>query len=173
MKKLLVLITVLALIAALVVPMAVSASVPLTSSNSVTVTGNMVAPTIALYVPNTFGFSQFAEGDNFANSGAGSVSFAPGSDQHATWTLSATSTTPYDTGKMYSNDTSLFLATPMEVSFDNATWGSLPTGETTPASTNTSSSFSLYAYQNVTQADILNGSGTYSIVVNLMATVAP
>ena len=172
MKKILVLVAVLALAAALVVPMAVSA-VPLTSSGSVTVQGEMVAPTIALTAPANFDFGTFKVGDNFAESYPGSVAFVPGSDQNATWTLSASSTSPYTAGEMYSTDTAQLLATPMEVSFDNATWGSLPTGVTTPSTSNLNVAFNLYAYQKITTADVLNGSGTYYIVVNLMATVNP
>ena len=146
---------------------------PITSSGSVQIQGEMVAPTIALTAPANFDFGTFKVGDNFAESYPGSVAFVPGSDQNATWTMSASSTSPYTAGEMYSTDTAQLLATPMEVSFDNATWGSLPTGVTTPSTSNLNVSFNLYAYQKITTADVLNGSGTYFIVVNLMATVTP
>jgi hypothetical protein len=132
----------------------------------------MVAPTIALTTPTDFAFPTFAEGDNWAQSYAGYVTFAPGSDQNATWTLSATSTAPYTSGQMYCSALNNFLVNPMDVSL-GAGYAGLPGGVATSPSTNTNASFILYAHQYVTQSDILFGSGTYSIVVNLMATVNP
>ena len=171
-EKIIILVTVLALIAALVVPMAVSAD-PISSSGTVTVQGEMVAPTITLTAPGPFDFGQFAEGLNAANSQAGYVQFAPGSDQFATWALSATSTAPYTAGEMYCSALNNFLSTQMAVSLDGSNYAYLSGGVTTAPSTSANSTFYLYAHQNVTQADILVGSGTYSIVVNLMATVTP
>lgn len=146
---------------------------PITSSGSVQIQGEMVAPTITLTAPGPFDFGQFAEGLNAANSQAGYVQFAPGSDQFATWALSATSTAPYTAGEMYCSALNNFLSTQMAVSLDGSNYAYLSGGVTTAPSTSANSTFYLYAHQNVTQADILVGSGTYSIVVNLMATVTP
>ena len=173
MKKILVLVAVLALVAAMVVPLAAYAAVPLTSSGTVIVTGEMVAPTITLSAPAQFAFPQFVEGPNTTNSGAGSVVFNPGSDQNAKWTLSATSSGGYILGEMYCSALSNMLVTPMQVSLDNVGWGNLPIGVTTAPSTNTNTTFYVYAYQVVTQADILVGSGTYTMTIDLMATVTP
>jgi hypothetical protein len=146
---------------------------PIYSSGSVIVTGEMVAPTITLSAPSPFAFPQFVEGVNTTNSGAGNVTFNPGSDQFAKWTLSATSSGGYILGEMYCSALSNMLATPMQVSLDNVNWGNLPTGVTTAPSIVTNSTFYVYAYQVVTQADILIGSGTYTMTIDLMASVTP
>jgi len=179
MKKILVLVAVLALVAALVVPLAASAAATITASSNVIVQGAMVAPTIGLTVPSGVDFGQFKVGDNYAQSpNVGTVTFAAGSDQSAQWTLQAYSMNDgagadYSSGLMYSPQTLMQLTTPMKVSFDNAAWGALSGGVTTALSNSASFSYYLYAYQSVTTAEVLNGSGTYYMIVNLMATVTP
>jgi hypothetical protein len=177
-KKLLALAIVLALVAALVVPMAVSAAVPLTASENVTVFGATVAPTIGLSSLADFAFSTFQVGDNYTHSGELDVTFAPGSDQYATWTLSAFSQNDgsgadYSSGLMYCQALANQLGSQMQVSLNGISYANLPGGVTTSASTATSAAFYVYAYQNVTKADVLAGSGTYTMIVNLMATVTP
>jgi hypothetical protein len=122
--------------------------------------------------------AQFKVGDNWAESDAGTVTFGAGSDQFATWSLSAFSQDDgangnFSSGDMYSWDTTTPLSTAMEVSLDGSNYASLPTGVATTASTSTYSNFNVYAYQSVTKTDVLNGSGTYWMIINLMATVTP
>jgi hypothetical protein len=65
------------------------------------------------------------------------------------------------------------LGSQMQVSLNGSSYANLPGGVTTGASTATYAAFNVYAYQNVTKADVLAGSGTYTMIVNLMATVTP
>jgi hypothetical protein len=178
MKKILVLVTVLALVAALVLPLAASAAAPvLTSSGQVQITGNTVAPTISVTAPGPFGFGQFTVGDNYITGGAITVAFTPGSDPAATWALQVNSQNDgvqgdFSGGQMYSWDVSNYLTHAMQVSLGGS-YVNLPGGINTGNSNAASGSWTLYAYQNVTTGDVLVGNGTYYMIVSLMATVTP
>jgi hypothetical protein len=175
MKKLLVLVAVLALVAAMVVPMAAFADTGSTQINAET-----VGPSVQLTPPAFFDMGTLNVGRNPVTNSfvgvAGSVTFSQGSDAASTCVLSAISInagSPYDflNGCMYSANTSKYLNDPMYVTFDNITYAQLPGGvhmSILPGNT----PFNLGAVQ-VIQPTENPGVGTYYIVVTLNAVAAP
>ena len=181
MKKLLVLIGILALVAALVVPLAASAA-PLVGGD-VEATGVMVAPTVSITVPSGgISLGNFADGRNpstgydWSTVTFGTITLTLGSDAAATFTATANSVDDgygnFSAGKMFCAGIG-YLANPMYVSFGDTsnaaigTPGYLPTGAILTG--NASTNFSLGAAQEITSADAKKGAGTYYIYVQVSA----
>jgi hypothetical protein len=178
MKKLLALVAILALVAAMVVPMAVLA-IPAGSPQTaaINVQGAMVGPTVALTGPPTgIDFGQFAPGWNpspttFKDSGTGDVILTQNSDLSASFTLTATSNTFLDgSGRMYCSTLGNYLTDPMQVTFNDGTGtGYLAGGATLSSSTTGHNYFTVGAAQQIVAADGAIGAGEYSITVTLTA----
>lgn len=177
MRKIAILAIVAAVIALLVLPAAAFA-------DTTVVTGDVVGPTISITAPPQFSFGTFVIGWNpspttWMTSGDGNVTFDPGSDSAATWTISATSTIDasgnFTDGLMWSDSLGRYLAPgeAMYVSLDGgATYAQLPGGVTTaPSSASGVTTFQLSAQQYISHEDILAGAGTYRITVQLTASV--
>jgi hypothetical protein len=192
MKKLLALVAILALVAAMVVPMAAFAY---GGSSTVAVTADWVAPTVTFTAPG----SSINLGTLYPNTTtawgytgvAGSVSFVQGSDTGATYVLSVSSpiTGNWYDGHMQTSADWSYLANPLYVALgtessvgavnvdtDGATswtYGNLPAG---PASFTVPTTGVLYyfdvAAQQVMTAAIPTA-GTYGITINVNATYAP
>jgi hypothetical protein len=185
MKKILALVTVLALIAALVVPMTVSAA----TTAEVGATGNITAATVSLVYPGptpatsaNIPFGMLVVGRNPSSgwdttgTDYGTVTVVNNSDPNPTWTLSAFSNNDgggnFLGGAMYCTALGRYLDDAMYVSLNNgASYNTLPTGVTLTG--NTTTNVNLYAAQDVTQNDVNQGAGNYFIVVQLSVSVAP
>jgi hypothetical protein len=90
MKKILALVTVLALVAALVVPMAVSAAVGNTATATNYVSGDVVAPSIGITAPSVIAFGMFKLGSNvMASSPNGGLNITLNSANSVTWQVTA------------------------------------------------------------------------------------
>jgi hypothetical protein len=181
MKKLLVLVGILALVAAMVVPMAAFAA------QEIQATGTMVAPTVSITAPGAISFGTFTPGWNPSPttfkmaSSWGYVTLTNNSDSGASFTLTAKSDGTTDgnftLGEMYSNDTHNYLTEPMQVTFDTAgTAGFVASAPAfLPAAVHltgsSSGNYSFGAAQNISAADGLIGPGTYYINIILSAQV--
>jgi type 1 fimbria pilin len=179
MKKILVLVGVLALVAAMVVPMAALAN------PTVSVTGNVLAATVSLDYPGTptIPLGMFVVGRNpagtaWADTGAtfGTVTVVNNSDPNPTWTLTATSINDgvkdFSNGKMYCDGLGRYLDDALYVSLDGGTTAAqLPSGVS--ATGHATYSFRLSAAQIVSQNDVNYGTGNYYMIVQLNASIAP
>jgi hypothetical protein len=178
MKKILVLVTVLALVAALIVPMAV-----LADSANEQAQGNMVAPTITFTGPvGVIDFSTFAPGRNPAgtawqNGPTCDVVLTQNSDSNASYTLTAgalqdTSTYNFTAGKMW-NSTLGYMTDPMYITLDNgAHYAQLPgTVSVNGTAAGVNNYYTLGAAQVIESADGAKGPGQYFIWVQLTAQV--
>ena len=185
MKKILVLVAVLALVAAMVVPMAALATPagPAVVGGDVYASGVMVAPTVSITVPSGgISLGNFADGRNpsagydWSTASYGSITLTPGSDAAATFTATAYSISDgygnFADGKMFCAGIG-YLGTAMYVTFGDTsnaaigTPGYLPTGATLTGNANTN--FSLGAAQEITSTDAKMGAGTYYIYVQVSA----
>ena len=162
-----------------------------TPIGAVTVTGNVVAATVAIAYtgnPPTIGFGMFNELRNPASGWTstggdyGTVTVTPGSDASPSWTVNAFSEDDnsgnFANGKMYCAALTRYLDEAMYVDFslDNGgswgTYGQLHAG-TSVGGTNFTQNFWLGAAQNVSHADVVAGQGNYYIYVQLSAGVTP
>ena len=187
MKKILVLVTVLALVAALIVPMAVSAAgpsgPPVLAGSDIEAAGVMVAPSVTVTAPGPISFGNFVNGYNpssttwsWSTTTWGSVTLTNGSDAAASFTVTATpdnSKGDYSAGEMYCSGIG-YLSTPMVVTFGDSTntsmgtYGALPGGASFTG-TSSVAEFSLGANQQITSADAQKGAGTYIYYVQITA----
>jgi len=187
MKKILALVTVLALVAALVVPLAVSAA-----PQNIGVTGNWVAPTVTFNpTGSNIALGQLYSGWNPKSGydftgGYGSVAFAQNSDTGASCSLSVSSTSFGNTlGEMYNTNDTSYLSNPMAVELGTNTatgnvdadsgtkWtlGTLPNGPTVgiPSDGNTYY-FDIGAAQQITT---LPTAGAYVMTISVAAGFTP
>jgi hypothetical protein len=180
MKKLLVLVGIMALVAALVVPLAASAAPP---TATVAVSGDIVAAAVAMAYTGTpvINFGTFLEGRNPASgwpetADYGTVTITPNSDASPSWSVNAfTINDAYanNNGKMVSTGLVRYLDDALYVSLDGgATNAQLPNTETITGSS-LSANFRLSAAQNISHADVVAGQTTYTITVQLSAGVTP
>jgi hypothetical protein len=134
MKKLLALVAVLAMVAALVIPMAAFAEAG-PGTYPVTLSGNVpfVASVLLWNTPSNitqWGTSwtgnenggQLKVGDNYAQSTPGYINFTQGNDGMTGWKLVITMGTGYESGQMYSYDAvpAGFLPSPLQINMDNS-----------------------------------------------------
>lgn len=187
MKKILALVTVLALVAALIVPMAVSATTPTPAGSpvgggTVTVNGAMVAPSVGVTAPGPINFGPFKDGYNpssttwsWSTSTWGYVTLTDGSDAAATYTLSTAPDNTngnYSAGEMYCSGIG-YLSNTLQVTFGDSanspigTAGNMPTGATYTGSS--LSQFSLGANQLITSTDAQKGAGNYVYYIQIVA----
>jgi hypothetical protein len=186
-KKLLGLAIVLSLVAALIVPMAVSAAspsgAPVVAGTDIEATGVMVAPSVTVTAPGPISFGNFVNGQNpspstwaWSTATWGSVTLTNGSDAAASFMVTATpdnSKGDYSAGEMYCSGIG-YLSTPMVVTFGDSsntpmgTYGALPGGASFTG-TSSVSEFSLGANQTITSADAQKGAGTYIYYVQITA----
>jgi hypothetical protein len=196
MKKLLVLVAVLALVAAMIVPMAASATAGGSAgsaqlSGGVTVaTGSIVAPTVSVVAPSgNIAFGSFVPGWNptpttfvWSLSGTwGSVTLTDNSDPAASYVVTAQGYVggglDFSNGHMWSPSLGRDLDNPMQVAFGTATGSPAVIGAPgyLPAVTMTGNTpgttlFTLGAAQNVTTADAQAGAaGDYYFYIQLSA----
>jgi hypothetical protein len=161
MKKLFVLVAVLAMVAALVVPLAASAE-------TVVVSGTIPPMSLSIVTPSAISFGQFTLGENVAGSTNGEVHFNPGIDTGASWYLNATATY----GNMY-GDNYVYLTDPMYIkmilpSIQDTGWGVCPGGVSLNPETATSTYLNLYADQTIVKADVeLSSAATYTNTITL------
>jgi hypothetical protein len=159
------------------------------TSGTVMVTGNITAATVSLAYPGpnlttaaNIPFGMLVVGRNpgtgwdTTGTDYGTVTVVNNSDPNPTWTLSAFSNNDgggnFLGGAMYCNALSRYLDNAMYVSLNNgATYNQLPTGVTLTG--NVTTKVNLYAAQVVDQTDVNAGAGSYYIVVQLTASVAP
>ena len=193
MKKLLVLVGILALVAVMVVPMAAFAQNAGSAqlSGGVTVaTGSIVAPTVSVEAPSgTIAFGPFVPGWNptpttfvWSLSGTwGSVTLTDNSDPAASYVVTAQGYVggglDFSNGKMYSPSLSRDLDNQMQVAFGTATGSPAVIGTPgyLPAVTMTGNTpgttlFTLGAAQNVTTGDAQAGAASdYYFYIQLSA----
>ena len=176
MKKLLILVAVLALVAALVVPMTVSAAQG--GTGPVNITGDVVfvASQLTMVVPGNItqwsknswtsgdSYNWLTVGDNYGSGTPGSITFVQGNDGVTGWKLTTTLGTGYSLGKMYCYDSvNDFLPAELQLTIDsgaNVYDATLFNGWSTTGST--SSALTLGAKQVVGTTD---KAGTYSFVI--------
>jgi hypothetical protein len=155
MKKLLVLVTVLALVAALVIPMAVSADTPLS--------GFVTAPTISMTAPGAIDFTQFTFGvPDQKGPTAGTVVVVPGSANNVFWTVKATDVA-YGNGYMWTGaygTGGTHLTDPLYILVDGVNWNYANVNAAVTGSNN--GGFSFYAKQT---AEANDAAATYSDIV--------
>ena len=182
MKKILVLVAVLALVAVMVVPLAASAASP---PGQVTIVGTGNVPTsisLTLTAPTSginFGAFHMGLNDWQSTDNNGSVAFNPGIDTAASWSLWVYSGDyagqDYSLGAMYSADCASgarYLTNPMTVAFTGTPPGAaLPGGISMLDQTAISTTFGLSGQQTISLADAQAGQGNYSIVIQLYAQV--
>jgi hypothetical protein len=173
MKKLLVLVAVLALVAALVVPMAVSAGAPIVGDVNITGSVPSWPTTLTLNTPGTIDFSWFTVGLNSGNS-SGSVVYAQGNDGVTGWGL----TVKVDPGYLDPDDNvahmafpGTWLPSPIELSQGGAYYQFGAGNEFTySGSTDGTTPLALYAHQNV---NVTDKAGAYTMVVIYTLTPTP
>jgi len=139
MKKILVLVAVLALVAALVVPMAVSADTALS--------GYVTAPTISMTAPGGINFGQFTFGvADQQGPTTGSVAVVPNSANNVFWTVKATDAA-YGNGYLTTNGygSGTAMHDPLWIMVDGANWNYANVNA--PVSGSNSSTFGFYAKQ--------------------------
>jgi hypothetical protein len=198
MKKILALVTVLALVAALVVPMAVSAATGpvVTASPNVEVTGAVVAPTVAVTAPTTgislgtFVGTGWTNGGSYDWSSAdGTINITPNSYPNATATVTVQSK---DYGSPYGNFTNgcmydgRYMDYPLYVTVgdgslnpegsasylgDGSDAAAIGAGAATFTETADSAYYSLGAKQYVVSADLAAGPGNYTFYMTVTAQV--
>jgi hypothetical protein len=155
MKKLLVLVTVLALVAALIIPMAVSADTPLS--------GFVTAPTISMTAPGAIDFTQFTFGvPDQKGPMAGTVVVVPGSANNVFWTVKATDVA-YGNGYMWTGaygTGGTHLTDPLYILVDGVNWNYANVNAAVTGSNN--GGFSFYAKQT---AEANDAAATYSDIV--------
>jgi hypothetical protein len=173
MKKLLVLVAVLALVAAMIAPMAAFAANP-----TVEATGLLPStPSLQFTAPSGgISFGSFVLDRNPAGTAwdytpnPGSVTLNPGILTDASWTLTASSAGFGDnSGRMWSDNTNRYLTAAMYITFNGTDFVQLPT---VLSMTGTASQSGIYlqAAQFVDRADAIAGYGTYYIIVSLSCT---
>ena len=185
MKKLLALVAILALVAAMVVPMAAFAAAagPLVGGGYVTATGVMVAPSVTVVAPGPIAFGDFHDGYNptsttwsWSTNTWGSVTLTNGSDAAASFIVYATPDNTngnFSAGEMYCTGIG-YLSNTMEVTFGDSgnlpigTYGYLPGGASFTG-TSSVAQFSLGANQKITSTDAAAGAGTYVYYVKITA----
>ena len=151
MKKILALVAVLALVAALVVPMAVSADGP------TQLTGAIVAPSITVTPPTAILFNTFTFGTpvTVESTGAGSVGVTFGSANDVNWSVTALDTA-FGNGYMYLGATSTHLTDPLLIASATSGWdyanGTGSGGTLTFTGTNVGT-FNFWAQQTAVPAD--------------------
>jgi len=149
-KKLLVLIGAMALVAALVVPMATSANAP-----TATVSGTMPGESITVTPPSAINFGTFVLGMNGPvqdyGGYAGSVTAFANS-----WTVDVTAN---NGGFMNSG---INLSNPLQISDGTIAWVGAGTGFSYSGNP---TALPFEAEQNITGADIAQGAGVYSITI--------
>jgi hypothetical protein len=167
MKKLLILVTVLALIAALVVPMAVSAN---TVTASVVAQGTITAPTISVSAPSAYTWTLWKVGDNYGSDVQGSVSVVDlGSANSVNWQVVA-----QDLGADYGvmrTTGNVGLTNKFEISKDDSSFYNADKPGITYTGTGLAATPALldfYGYQKVTNTD---AAGTYQMTITFTATV--
>ena len=155
MKKILVLVAVLALVAALVVPMAVSADTALS--------GFITAPTISMTAPGAINFAQFQFGvPDQQGPMAGTVTVVPGSANNVFWTVKATDAA-YGNGYMWTGaygGSGTRLTDPLYILVDGVNWNYANVNAAVTGSNN--GGFSFYAKQT---AEANDAAATYSDIV--------
>jgi hypothetical protein len=161
MKKILALVAVLALVAALVVPMAVSASTTIAS-------GTITAPTISVSAPSAYTWTLWKVGDNYGSDVQGSVSAVLGSANSVNWQVVA-----QDLGADYGfmrTTGNVALANKFEISqYSNSGFVFADAGLTyTGTNLTAPQAFDFYGYQYVTNTD---AAGTYQMTITFTATV--
>lgn len=198
MKKILALITVLALIAALVVPLAVSAATGpvVTASPNVEVTAAVVAPTVAVTAPTTgINLGTFV-GTGWTNGGAydwssadGTINITPNSYPNATATITVMSGN-YGTYGNFTNGCmwdGRYMDRPLYVTVGDGTLNpvgspsylgdgssavyEITNGAATYTDTADSAYYSLGAQQYVDSADLAAGPGSYTFYMTVTAQV--
>jgi hypothetical protein len=195
MKKILALVTVLALIAALVVPMAVSAATGpvVTAAPNVEVTAAVVAPTVAVTAPNTgidlgtFVGTGWTNGNNYDwSSNDGTITITPNSYPGATATLTLQSGN-YGTYGNFTNGCmwdGRYMEYPVYATFGSGSTAvgsasylgdgssvSTKGGEATFTDTLDSANYSLGAQQYVDSNDLAAGPGSYTFYMTVTAQV--
>jgi hypothetical protein len=162
MKKILALVAVMALVAALVVPLAASANALPTI-----LTGTVTLPTVTVTPPANYAWTLFKVGGNWSPDQTGSVAVAEGSANSTTWQVVAQDLSATDYGFMRDGSNNA-LATKFEISKVYAD-GGLTWANTGITYTGTDAgSFDFYGYQMVTNGD---AAGTYSVTITFTATV--
>jgi type 1 fimbria pilin len=186
MKKILVLVAVLALVAAMVVPMAAFAA----NNSTITASATWVGPTINFTAPG----SSINLGQLYVNTTtpwgytgyAGTVSFLPGSDTNGTLALSVTST-PY--GQMQNQNDNSYLPNNLSVALgtelssiasnvdtDGTTawvYGDLPAGPAAFAVPTTGVSYSFDVAARQVMGAAIPSAGPYQITMNVVAGYTP
>jgi hypothetical protein len=161
-----------------------------TPVNSITITGNVTAATVALTYTgsSTIALGMFNEGRNPAGTAwtytagdYGTVTVTPGSDASPSWTVHAFSQDDgngnFANGRMYCAALNRQLEDAMYVDFslDGSTWGTY--GQLGPGTsisgTNLTQNFDLGVAQYVSHTDVTAGQGDYYIYVQLTAGVTP
>jgi len=165
MKKLLVLITVLALIAAIIIPTAVYAADP----SSVVAQGTIAAPTISVAAPSAYTWTLWKVGDNYGSDVQGSISVVSlGSANSVNWQVVA-----QDLGADYGymrTAGNVALANKFEISKDDSNfyYADTPGITYTGAGLITTTPLDFYGYQKVTNTD---AAGTYQMTITFTATI--
>jgi hypothetical protein len=166
MKKILALVAVLALVAALVVPMAVSAD---PSPSSVVAQGTIAAPTISVAAPSAYTWTLWKVGDNYGSDVQGSISVVSlGSANSVNWQVVA-----QDLGADYGymrTTGNVALANKFEISKDDSNfyYADTPGITYTGAGLITTQALDFYGYQKVTNTD---AAGTYQMTITFTATI--
>jgi hypothetical protein len=134
MKKLLVLVTILALVAAMVVPMAAFAD-PL--SGNTALSGYITAPSISITAPTpALDFGQFIFGvQKEAGPVTGAVAVVLGSATNINWTVTATDAA-YGNGFMWHNYYDYKMATILQICVDGTNWLNSNVGATVSGTNN-------------------------------------
>jgi hypothetical protein len=170
-RRLLILVAVLALLAIPAVPAAAV-------TDDTGVSGSITVASVATTAPDDIAFGPFTNlGYNYADSpNPGTVTVTPGTSGATSWTVTAASDGGY-TGRMWSAGLSRLLNDQLLISDTGSPWynadGSGGNGTLTYTGTANPGSLPLKAAQNIVQADIDAGVGSYSIVIVFTATCLP
>ena len=170
MKKILALVTVLALIAALVVPMAVSAA----TTGQTNLSGSIAAPSVSVSAPSGIAFGQFTFGTPITlySTTAGAVGVTFGSATNVQWSVTALDTA-YGNGYLWTGAyvTGTHLTDPLLIGPDGTNWdyaNGTGSGGTLTYTGNNAGSFNFWAQQTAVPAD---PAANYSDVVVFSVTI--
>jgi len=164
MKRKLILVVALALVALIIAPAAVLA-------DTTNVTGTVAGPTITVNAPAGLSFGTFKTGsnivaDNTTSGTQGSVVITLNSANTVNWQVTAVDST--NLGYMKNGSTPLFNK--LSISASNGSWVLANTGINYTGTYSTGSPFSFYSNQTIDMTH--DTAGSYSITITFTATIS-
>jgi spore coat protein U-like protein len=163
-KRMLTLGIVLALVAAMIIPAAVTAD-----TGNTDVTGGIVGATITITAPPAINLGMLAWGDNTGNS-TGSVSVTANSrnPSQSNWQVSAVDQKSPNTGYMVKSGPTPLASGMLQISPDNSSWASANTTITWTGNTSGTHNIPFYVKQAINQVE---AAGNYSITITFTASI--